>query len=180
MRREGGMSGWKVSRCLSWSSELKLDGVGWSVCVGGEGEEEGGQRRALWHLLLKQVEWMSTLRLARNHSWGTKFPFPPHLMNHFNNVCISQKSFWKHVDCVGGILESKEEFFLSDQKTRKCLKGIATWRAREADGFQHWSARSHWFLSSGWLQSAMFWLESKWKYLCLWRKINSMDLGETS
>lgn len=133
------------------------------VCVGGG--RWGVRSGALWYLLKQWVELMSTLPLARNQSWGTNFPFPPHLMSHFNNVCIAQMAFWKHVDCVGGMLESKEEFVPSDQKTKKCHEGIATWRAGEADGFQLWSARSHWFLSSGWLQSAVSWL----KNLCLQR-----------
>lgn len=105
--------GWVGEREVDFSSNVVTSSwKGWRLSM------RGG---ALWSLLLNQgVELMCTLPLARHQSWDTSSSFPLHLISHFNNVYIWQKAFWKHVECVGGILEYKEEFVPSDQEARKC------------------------------------------------------------
>lgn len=107
--------GWMDERYIDFSSETvnsrrRAWGKAW-----GEG--------ILWIILLKRwMELMCTLLLARHEHWDASSPFLPHLISHFNNVCIWQKTFWRHENCAGEILEYKEEFVPSDQETRKCLE----------------------------------------------------------
>lgn len=106
------VNGWEIYRLLFWSSELRMESVGCSV------RREDIVRSII--IAVGGIDVHTFVNQARE--LRCSLPFLPHLTHHFSNVCIWQKAFWRHVNCVGGILEYKEEFVPSDQETRKCLE----------------------------------------------------------